>query len=66
MITTAIALGAFILIFSIKYANTIQVSATNEPTDISIPPDIITIVMPVAITISPALDMKRFKNTCGF
>ena len=36
MITIAIALGAFILVFSIKYANTIQVSATNKPTEISI------------------------------
>ncbi len=42
-----------------------QTSAVTEPTEISIPPVIITIVWPTAITSRPALDISRSKNICG-
>ena len=50
--------------FSIIQASIIQPIATKEPTLISIPPVIITTVMPIPITISPALDINRFKKFC--
>ena len=40
--------------------------ATTEPTEISIPPVIMTMVMPVATTIRPALEMNRFRKFCTF
>ena len=50
--------------FSIIHANIIQPIATKEPTLISIPPVIMTIVMPIPMTIRPALEIKRFKKFC--
>ena len=48
--------------FSIIHASIIQPIATKEPTLISIPPVIMTIVMPIPMTIRPALEIKRFKK----
>ena len=52
-------------LFSIRSAITMQTSAVTEPTEISIPPVIITIVRPQEITRRPAFDTKRFRNICG-
>ena len=38
--------------------------ATKEPTLISIPPVIITTVIPIPITIKPAFDINKFKKFC--
>ena len=46
--------------FSIIHASIIQPIATKEPTLISI----MTIVMPIPMTIRPALEIKRFKKFC--
>ncbi len=41
-----------------------QPMATKEPTLMSMPPVIMTTVMPTPITMRPALDMNRFKKFC--
>ena len=53
-------------IFSISYAETMQTRAVTDPTEMSIPPVIMTMVCPRAMTRRPALDTKRLKNICGF
>ena len=63
---TKTATYVFTPLFSIRSARTIQTRAVTEPTEISIPPVIITMVSPHAITRSPALDTNRFRNICGF
>ena len=52
--------------FSIWLAIAIHTSAVTEPTEISIPPVIITIVCPTAITRRPALEISRSRNIWGF
>ena len=51
---------------SIIQASIMHTMATTEPTEISMPPVIMTIVMPVATTIRPALDMNRLRKFCTF
>ena len=53
-------------LFSIAYAADIQTNAVTEPTEISIPPVIMTNVIPQPITIKPAFEMNRFINIWGF
>ena len=50
--------------FSIIQASIMQPMATKEPTLMSMPPVIMTTVMPTPITMRPALDMNRFKKFC--
>ena len=51
---------------SIIHASIIQPMATKEPTLMSMPPVIMTTVMPIPITISPALEINRFRKFCVF
>ena len=50
--------------FSIIHASIIHTMATTEPTEMSMPPVIMTMVMPVATTINPALEINRFRKFC--
>ena len=64
--TIRIAGNAPIFPLSIIQASIIHTMATTEPTEMSIPPVIMTMVMPVATTIRPALDMNRLRKFCTF
>ena len=46
-------------------AETMVVSAMTEPTERSMPPEMMTKVIPMAVTSRKALSMKRLRKTCS-
>ena len=51
--------------FSTRDAETMVVSAMTEPTERSIPPEMMTNVMPMAVMARNALSMKKLRKTCS-
>ncbi len=51
--------------FCASVAEIMVVSATIDPTDRSMPPEMITKVMPTATTSRNPLSINRLTNTCG-
>ena len=60
-----LALGAGMLVLASIWAEVIQVSATTEPMEMSMPPISRTKVMPMVAMISAALSISRLQNTWG-
>ena len=64
--TIRMTAGAGRPVFCSICADDIQVSATTEPMEISIPPISRTKVMPMVAIIRAALSISRLQNTWGF